>query len=536
MKAYCDGTNWTVEAKVGFMGRFFFILGLMLCSLGAAAQGPLSGANGDCTLGGQQVIVNGLASTGTQPIGSTTVSVGAGVLSSYPDCGVTVFFTGTINKAPIYSNNPSSSPTPLDNPFTANADGSWLFFTNQGCYDITVGTGTGPTMPTSRTYSDVCLAGIGAGTVSNFQVDQTIGTILTASVANPTTSPFLHFSVPAAPPYTVYGNPQATSQVPNFSHLVTQQFPFTYSGNTLQLATVGVTFSHSAGTPVCEDNVGNLKDIGCDNVTGVSSFNGRTGPVTPQSGDYSVGQVTGAAPNASPNLSGDPTTPTGSFGDSSNQIANDAFVAAAIAGITDAVISVNGHTGVVVLGVSDISGAAPLASPAFTLIPTAPTAGPNTTGAQLATLNYVLGQAASATPLVDGTGTPGTSLTYARADHVHPTDSSRAPVNNPNFTGNVQGPSYFSNGTKFTSSAGCSETALVGGAGAGQFTSGTTGTCTTTLTWGTGPSAPNHWSCLVFDQTTKVLGFVTGSTAGGVTVSVVTTSGDIVVVAPCEGY
>jgi hypothetical protein len=518
------------------MTKVFIAFAVLFCAVESLAQGPLSGANGDCAIGGQQAIVNGLASTGTQPIGTTTISIGAGVLSSYPNCSVAVFLTGTVTKASIYSNNPSSSPTPLTNPFTANADGSYNFFTNQGCYDITVGTGTGPTLPTSRTYSDVCLAGIGAGTVSSFQADQTVGSILTTSVANPTMNPFLHFSVPAAPPYTVYGNPQGISQVPTLSQLVTQQLPFTYSGNTLQLMTVGVNLSHVAGTPLCEDGVGNAKDSGCNNVTGVASFNGRTGPVTPQSGDYSVGQVTGAAPLASPNLSGDPTTPTGTFGDSSTQIANNQFVAAAVAAVTAPVTSVNGHVGVVVLGIADIAGAAPLASPAFTLIPTAPTAAPNTTGVQLATLNYVLGQAASATPLVDGTGTPGTSLTYARADHVHPTDTSRAATNNPNLTGNVQGPSYFSNGTTFTSSAGCSETALVGGAGAGQFTSGTTGTCTTTLTWGAGPSAPNHWGCLVVDQTTKVMGFVTGSTAGGVTVSVVTTSGDIVVVAPCEGY
>ena len=36
--------------------------------------------------------------------------------------------------------------------------------------------------------------------------------------------------------------------------------------------------------------------------------------------------------------------------------------------------------------------------------------------------------AATSDPLVDGTKTPGTSNTWARADHIHPTDTSRAPV------------------------------------------------------------------------------------------------------------
>jgi len=42
---------------------------------------------------------------------------------------------------------------------------------------------------------------------------------------------------------------------------------------------------------------------------------------------------------------------------------------------------------------------------------------------------------ATTTPVMDGTGAIGTSTEYARADHVHPTDTSRAPVASPAFTG-----------------------------------------------------------------------------------------------------
>lgn len=42
---------------------------------------------------------------------------------------------------------------------------------------------------------------------------------------------------------------------------------------------------------------------------------------------------------------------------------------------------------------------------------------------------------ATTTPVMDGTGAIGTSTEYARADHVHPTDTSRAPVASPEFTG-----------------------------------------------------------------------------------------------------
>jgi hypothetical protein len=43
----------------------------------------------------------------------------------------------------------------------------------------------------------------------------------------------------------------------------------------------------------------------------------------------------------------------------------------------------------------------------------------------------------STTPVVDGTAAVGTGTTAARGDHVHPTDTSRAPLNNPTFTGTV---------------------------------------------------------------------------------------------------
>ena len=73
-----------------------------------------------------------------------------------------------------------------------------------------------------------------------------------------------------------------------------------------------------------------------------------------------------------------------------------------------------------------IAAMAPLASPTFTGTPAAPTAVVDTNTTQLATTAMVLAQAASATPVVDGTAAVGTSKRYARGDHVHPTDTTRA--------------------------------------------------------------------------------------------------------------
>jgi len=65
----------------------------------------------------------------------------------------------------------------------------------------------------------------------------------------------------------------------------------------------------------------------------VTSVFGRTGAVVAQTGDYTVAQVTGAAPLASPTFTGVPAAPTASPGDNTTQIATDAFVEAAINGI-----------------------------------------------------------------------------------------------------------------------------------------------------------------------------------------------------------
>lgn len=46
----------------------------------------------------------------------------------------------------------------------------------------------------------------------------------------------------------------------------------------------------------------------------------------------------------------------------------------------------------------------------------------------------------STTPAMDGTAAVGTETRYARGDHVHPTDTSRAPIASPTFTGTPTAP------------------------------------------------------------------------------------------------
>lgn len=92
---------------------------------------------------------------------------------------------------------------------------------------------------------------------------------------------------------------------------------------------------------------------------------------------------------------------------------------------------------------TQLDAKAPAASPTFTGTPAAPTAAVDTSTTQLATTAFVIGQASAAgdgTPAMDGTAARGTSTHFARADHIHPTDASRAPLASPTFTGTPAAP------------------------------------------------------------------------------------------------
>lgn len=107
----------------------------------------------------------------------------------------------------------------------------------------------------------------------------------------------------------------------------------------------------------------------------VSSVFGRTGAVVAQTGDYTVAQVTGAAPLASPTFTGTPAAPTAAQGTNTTQLATTAHVFAGLA------------------------TKAPLASPTFTGTPSGPTASAGTNTTQLATTAFVKAAADASTAL-----------------------------------------------------------------------------------------------------------------------------------------
>jgi hypothetical protein len=122
--------------------------------------------------------------------------------------------------------------------------------------------------------------------------------------------------------------------------------------------------------------------------SGVVSFNGRTGIVDLLDTDITNA---GGALLVSPVFTGTPQAPTATLGTDTGQLATCAFVIAELGGASIGVMTFNTRAGAVVLTAADITGAggALLAGPAFSGVPTAPTAGSGTATQQLATTAFV---------------------------------------------------------------------------------------------------------------------------------------------------
>lgn len=209
--------------------------------------------------------------------------------------------------------------------------------------------------------------------------------------------------------------------------------------------------------------------------------------------------MAGYATLASPALTGTPTAPTAAANTNNSQVATTAFVrtqittdAAPIAhvgatgaahgvattaaagfmsvadkikldGVSTSAAAVGSVTplmnGAAAVGTSSMAARsdhvhptdttrAPLASPALTGTPTAPTAAAGTSTTQIATTAFVSAEIDNDRPFeatlanikMDGAASVGTANTVARGDHVHPTDTTRAPLASPALTGTPTAP------------------------------------------------------------------------------------------------
>jgi hypothetical protein len=156
-----------------------------------------------CQVGGQKVVTQGVNSTSF-------------VQASYPSCTVTVFQHATTNLATLHSDN---SGTPLANPFTANTNGSYGFYTADGHYDIVLSKTSALGFP--YTISDVIFCdacgggGGGSGTVTS--IAATVSNTGLAVAGSPiTTSGTLAFtSTASAADQTIVTTAAATNTYKN---------------------------------------------------------------------------------------------------------------------------------------------------------------------------------------------------------------------------------------------------------------------------------------------------------------------------------
>lgn len=202
------------------MKRWLILLGLLAgLTLVAPAHAQFLPISGWCENGNVQAIVSGLPST-------------TRVQASYPLCTVIVIVHGG-GGATIYSN---PTGTPLSNPFTANANGQWLFYTTAGSYDVTITGGT-PALPGPVLFSSL-LAGNGGSGVTTVSIGN-LSPIFTAAVANPTTTPALSFTLSSAAANSVLGNCTGVLATPTYCTLTSSMLPAPGSDTQMIFNTMG---------------------------------------------------------------------------------------------------------------------------------------------------------------------------------------------------------------------------------------------------------------------------------------------------------
>ena len=113
---------------------------------------------------------------------------------------------------------------------------------------------------------------------------------------------------------------------------------------------------------------------------------------------------------------------------------------------------------------------------------------------------------------------------------------------NGDTTGKVKAAGYMSAGTKFTTNAGCGESAgtITGGATAGKITTSGSTSCSTVVTFGNSATAPNGWACQAVDLTTPADAHNPTVAPTSTTTVTITTgtivANDVIQLGPCIAY
>lgn len=389
------------------------------------------------------------------------------VYRTFPSATVTVFETGTLTLASIWTN--TGGGTPQANPFTANADATYGFFGTAGAVVDIRFSGGGITTP--YTISSIIVPGGGGGSgggdalTSNplSQFAATTPAQLRSVVTDDTGSGPLVFGtapVITSPTGLVKGD-VGLSNVDNTSDATRNAATATLTNKTISGASNTLTNLPAAnisgvipivnlatGTPtgskfIRDDNTLQTIPGGGDALVAnpLSQFASTTSAQLASVISNETGTAGSVVFSVSPALTGTPTAPTAAATTNTTQIATTAHVFAErtnAATLTNKTLTspvINTPTGIVKgdVGLGNVDNTsdankpvstatqtalnlkANLASPTFTGTPAAPTAAVDTNTTQLATTAYVIGQgyAKLASPTFTGTVTipTGASIT-----------------------------------------------------------------------------------------------------------------------------
>ena len=167
------------------------------------------------------------------------------------------------------------------------------------------------------------------------------------------------------------------------------------------------------------------------------SATSAAGSVTTAAGSATAAAT--SATNAASSATAAASSATTAGTDATNAASSASAAAASAASLTTAVTSVIGNAGAVTAtqiqtGLNALSG-----GPTLTLntASTGATQSVNNNTTALATTAFVLAQASSASPIIDSTAAAGSATTFARGDHVHPSDTSRLATSGGKLTGAI---------------------------------------------------------------------------------------------------
>jgi hypothetical protein len=383
-------------------------------------------------------------------------SDGQSVVRNYDGVGFT--YSASLNALSIIPNQSNSTKDSNSNKIinvpdpTNNLDAA-----NKEYVDTHAGSGGGGTPSTAIPLMD----GTGAaGTATPYSREDHVHPSDTsrATLASPAFT-----GTPTAP--TVTPGTDSTTKIATTA-FVQSAVAAVSSGVTNVTAGTGLTGGGSGAVTIAVATNGVTNALAAQ--MAANTLKGNNTGATANAIDLTVAQtmtLLGAAPLASPTFTGTPAAPTPATADNTTKIATTAYVqnqgyATTVSLPPPSSVTPNmdgtGSAGIATayargdhIHPSDTSRA-PLASPAFTGTPTSTTPATVDNTTKIATTAYVQAQGyatsgsipspSSTTPIVDGTGTAGVSANYSRGDHVHPTDTSRAPLASPTFTGTPAAP------------------------------------------------------------------------------------------------